>query len=310
MAVAGFNARFELFDSVPNGSDYDIQANISDYSGTYSGYDVQVGDIIILDIGSYPIDNAKIASYEVLNIISIDVVTVALTIKIVDTWVSDIPDPSYYIGQPGFIGRDSDNLKLLWSISDDVQQVPRYMVTEALNLEKFNKMDNPPSGGGSAFTSWESGKSYLLGDTVSYRGIVFKAKNNHTAGTTFSDDLVWWDALDNTAAIKYKVSHGVAPLSPVYVTPTSFYPAQADTETTLGTHIVMDVALNHALLVNSGDYYYPAHGLTGVCYVDPLTPGVVTNTSPDPSQYYINPVMVIDGPDWISVVANQPAYKK
>jgi hypothetical protein len=296
------NAEYNLVSSYATGLDtFHLEGVFVDSTGSFSSGNVQSGDMLAMDLSNY--QAGIVGKYLILSADASDPGNLVLEVQWSDE-VPDIIDPQFSTGIPALLYRPSPKLGLT---ADHAYATP-FIRASMHNADYWQKLDASAESGG--FSVWESGVPYAVGQMVSYRGVVLRVTSAHTSSTTLSQDLPFWDTVDNTAKIKYRVGHGLDMLTPVYVTPTSFFAAQANALETLATHVLLDVGPNHALMVNTGDYYIPGHGLSGVRYVSPLLSGTTTSTEPNPAQYYINPVMVIEDPNWVTVVANQPAYKK
>ena len=157
---------------------------------------------------------------------------------------------------------------------------------------------------------WAPATKYYAGNMVYYRNLLFQVLTNHTSSSTFAVDLPFWTSIDPQARVRQKIAHGLAVYSPIYMTNSSFNPACANNPNTLGTHVIIESSTNHVLAVYEGDFYAPGHGLLGINYVSPYTSGTLVNDPPDMYAYFVNTVIIVESPDWFSVVANQPAYTK
>jgi hypothetical protein len=345
MSSSGFSAKFTITYVTPNGADFDVYGDVNDGSGVYTALDVAEGDVVYIDISNSPIDNAWVSRFVVASVLSLEPTQVYVTLHHDVPGALSVPNLSDYVYQPAIIGRSSAILKTAWLAADDLQGTPKYLHTYALDLEKFNNLDNPsggftgsgatgpqglqgvtgPSGGGSGGGAtgvqgatglpgtsggkWAPGKAYAAGSIVFSDGLAFSSLSSHTSSSTFTQDLDKWESMDNRAWVGLQAAHGFTGLQPAYQDSTgAFLKARADAAATLATHLVLHSSANYLLAVSGGDFTYTAHGLTGVECCSPTVAGAMTPVQPDPTLYYINQVVAVSTTDVFRVVSEQPAY--
>jgi hypothetical protein len=155
---------------------------------------------------------------------------------------------------------------------------------------------------------WTINTPYITTDRVMYKGILLRCSTAHTSTGYLSDSLSYWIAESPFAVSGTSGSGSFIQFDPMYLNPADgiWYTAQANVQSTLATHFVLEVNGNNALLVDSGLFNYPAHGLTlGMQYCDPFASGsLISNV---PTFGYINPVINVIDANNFQIVANQPA---
>lgn len=115
MSKLNFQAKILLTYAVATAepSEWEAWFNFSDNEGAFSGTSVSVGDVLVLDTGSYEV--GTLTRYEIITITEADFATPKVIIKYLPDNDNNVPNPdlSYSIGLNGIITRPSTNLKLL-----------------------------------------------------------------------------------------------------------------------------------------------------------------------------------------------------
>lgn len=320
---------------------YDIDATVSNTLSTYTVDNVAEGNVVYLDFSQVPGSEGTYNRYVVSFVSYASGDHLIAQIQYDDTPGTGSTDPLDVIGYPGFIGSASTFLSLTALGYPDALTLPRDLITAAITKELYNRVDrlgnNPqgatgiqgvtgPSGGGSggggatgvqgatglpgtSGGKWTSGKAYAAGAIVFSDGLAFSALSSHTSSANFTLDLDKWESMDNRAWVGLQASHGFTGLQPAYQNSSgTFLKARADAAETLATHLVLHSSANYLLAVSGGDFTYAAHGLTGVECCSPTVAGAMTPVQPDPTIYYINPVVAVSTVDQFRVVSEQPAY--
>lgn len=125
---------------------FDVNASIFDGTGVFSGFDIQVNDVVYLD--AFPSISApnSIARFKVtqLNSLGASVVDVRLE------WDDDgaIVDPAECTGTQGFISRASSTDRFAWHAAPTLHSIPDYVIQYARNKELFSTIDGNLGGGG------------------------------------------------------------------------------------------------------------------------------------------------------------------
>jgi hypothetical protein len=126
-AAATLNQSAQISASV-----FSAMLKINDKSGNYSGFDLQAGDFIFVDITNNRINNSDVARYKINTVTSRDAFSASVVIEFIDT--GDSPDPNDYLNQPAFVCRKLSG-KFAWIASETLQDLPEYLTTYARNLD-------------------------------------------------------------------------------------------------------------------------------------------------------------------------------
>lgn len=111
---------------------FSVGISVLDYSGNHTGFDLQSGDFIFVDITNNRINNADVARYKIKTINNKNLDTANLAIEYIDS--GDCPDPNDYLNQPAFVCRKLPG-RYAWIASSSMQPLPEYLVTYARNLD-------------------------------------------------------------------------------------------------------------------------------------------------------------------------------
>ena len=147
MADPVFSARFTPNSSTPIGGGlYDVTASIFEGTGTFSGLDIQVNDIVYLDCFPSISNPNSICKFRVTIINTPHVSTPSVRLLFDDTGVE--VDPGEVTGNPGFICRPSAVNSLAFHAAPSLHTFPDYVVQYARNIESINVVDPALGGGG------------------------------------------------------------------------------------------------------------------------------------------------------------------
>jgi hypothetical protein len=142
MALGMFSAKFIINSSSPSGDNFIVNATIADGNGIYDASAVTVTDLVFIDVSSfyYGLDNAFVARYQVMNIVSQpDQQTINVELAFLDG--GTVPNPADFASTPGFICRSSPNMKLAWVAAASAQQLSDYLVTYAFNISNMKQVE-------------------------------------------------------------------------------------------------------------------------------------------------------------------------
>jgi len=139
MSAPLFNSKITLNNS--SGVDsvtFDLEFTVTDVEGVFSGLDVQVGDVVLLDTSADTPET--ISRYAITRIDSQDALNVSAEVVFMD---SGPPiDPGIAIFSDGMIGRPAPNTGVLWIPSPSQQVLPQKFLDYARNYD-FVKIVDP-----------------------------------------------------------------------------------------------------------------------------------------------------------------------
>lgn len=141
MSDAVFSARFTPNSSlVVDATTFDVNADIFDGTGAYSGFDVAPGDLVFLDCFPSISNPNTVARYKVLSLSMATAGMVDARLKFYDEGA--IVDPGEVAGNPGFICRASAINGLAFHAAPTIHTLPDYVIQYARNVENLRTVDH------------------------------------------------------------------------------------------------------------------------------------------------------------------------
>lgn len=151
------------------------------------------------------------------------------------------------------------------------------------------------------YSDYSDGVTIPVDTIITYKGLMFRVHTSVVKTQKFADVLSSLTPNAPTCIIIQKATHGLSQFAPVYFTGISVEAAISNTADKLATHIVIEKTVDWLLLVSSGTFNYPAHGLgTGQLYCSSTVAGTNSTVFTD----YINPtIKIYDGANF-EIVTN------
>lgn len=152
MSVAAFQAGIlinTLTESAPGSGIWTIDASVTDMEGVYSGYDVVVGDVIVLDTSDMV--TGSLSRYEITSVQSKTFSTINVTVSFVADNDTASPDlTGYELTRLGLITRKTVHKNLVSIPSLQIQGLPDKFAFYLINYMNYVIVDNITNGSAAA----------------------------------------------------------------------------------------------------------------------------------------------------------------
>jgi hypothetical protein len=145
MSNTVFNARFTPTGSIQlTAETFQVTADIFDGTGVYSGFDLDLDQVVFLDTFNSISAPQSVSRYTIDSILSTGAVEVEVVLRYADT--GSPVDPGEITGNPGFIAAATAEKLFAYHAAPTLHTIPDYIVQYARNYDNYVTLEDALGG--------------------------------------------------------------------------------------------------------------------------------------------------------------------